>query len=266
MTPARCVILMYHRVSDAPTDPEEGDYVLPQQLFEQQLRWLAAGGRPVVPLAALAAGDQPNGSIVLTFDDGSDSDLAVARQLSELGLAAAFFISPALLGTPGRLTWEQLRWIAGRGFEVGAHGLDHAMLDDLDEGELRRQLEVSKACLETQLERPCSMLSLPNGSGGARVQRAARAAGYRIILGSRPGIVKGMPACAVLPRFAVRCGRGSFDAFRAAVEQRGLFRARQGLRYAAAQLARTLIGTSAYRRLRVLWLLRFGADRAGHEN
>jgi hypothetical protein len=80
----RAVVLLYHRLSDRPFDPEEGDYVLPPSLFEAQVRELAAGRHPVVPLASLADGRYDEGAVVLTFDDGCDSDATVAAPLLRL--------------------------------------------------------------------------------------------------------------------------------------------------------------------------------------
>ena len=219
------VILMYHRVAEAPPDAVEGDYVLPVPLFEAQMRWLAASGRPVIPLAAAVA-RRPGPSVVLTFDDGCDSDATVAAPLlAELGLPATFFVCPARIGTPGYLSWDELRGIAARGFEVGSHGLDHALLGDLAESDLRRQLVESKRWLEEGLGRRVDALSLPGGSGGGRARSAAREAGYSLVVGSRPALLRGVDAEAVLPRFAIRRGQG-LEGFRAAVEQRSLFRLR----------------------------------------
>jgi peptidoglycan/xylan/chitin deacetylase (PgdA/CDA1 family) len=256
MMGARSVVLMYHRLGDPRADAQEGDYALPPSLFEAQMRWLAGSGRPVIPLAALLGGPRPDRSVVLTFDDGCDTDAAVAAPLlAALGLPAAFFVNPGRIGRPGYLSWDEIRDLAARGFDVGSHGLDHSLLGDLPEPELRRQLVESKRRLEEKLDRRIDALSLPGGSGGSRALRAARAAGYRLVLGSRPGLARGAGSEAVLPRFAIRRDHG-IEWVRAAVEQRELFRLRQGLRYGVACLARDLVGTGAYGRLRALWLRR----------
>jgi peptidoglycan/xylan/chitin deacetylase (PgdA/CDA1 family) len=241
---------MYHRVSDPPHDPEEGGYVLAPEAFAAQVRWLAASGRAVVPLRSLADAARPDGSVVLTVDDGCDSDARVVAPLLEsLGLTATFFVTAARVGEPGRAAWPDLRALAAGGFEVGAHGLDHVLFADLGEEALRRQLEESKRRLEDGVGRAVTALALPGGSGGERARRAARAAGYRLVVGSRPGLVRGPAPDRVLPRFAVR-GAGGFRAFRHAVEQRTLFRLREGTRHATLHLAREALGTRAYGRLR----------------
>jgi peptidoglycan/xylan/chitin deacetylase (PgdA/CDA1 family) len=254
----RAVVLMYHRLSDGPFDPEEGDYVLPPFLFEAQMRVLAGSRRPVVPLASLADGHWDDGAVALTFDDGCRSDATVAGPLLvSLGLPAAFFVNPARVGTEGRASWDELRDLAVRGFTIGSHGLDHTLLDDLALGELERQLAGSKRAIEDRLGRPVDALALPGGTGGERARRLARAVGYRLVLGSRPGAWRGGAADALLPRVAMRRAHG-LEGFRAAVEGRPLFLLRQQARYVLTLAARRVLGTRGYARLRAG---RLGRDR-----
>jgi len=255
---ARAVVLMYHRVGEAGAEPDEGDYVLPTALFERQLHWLVAQGRPVLPLGALAGAARPDRAVVLTFDDGCESDASVAWPLLRaLRLPAAFFVSPARVGEPGRVGWGELRSLAQEGFVVGCHGLDHTLLGGLAADELNRQLRESKRWIEEELGRPVDALSLPGGSGGRRVRRAAHEAGYRLVFGSRPGVVRGPADGALIPRVAVRRGHG-FGGFCAAVAERRLFLLHQGLRYRLVTTGRALLGARAYSRLRALRLERGG--------
>lgn len=249
MTP-RAVVLMYHRLSDGPFAAEEGDYVLPPSLFEAQVRGLVAARLPVVALGALAAGDFADGAVVLTFDDGCDSDATVAGPLLlSLGLPAAFFVNPLRVGGGGRVSWDALRTLAGQGFAIGSHGLDHTLLDGLGPAELERQVAGSKREIEERIGRPVDHLSLPGGIGGATAFRAARAAGYRLVLGSRPGAVRGAAGHGPLPRFAMRRTHG-LESFWSAVERRPLFVLRQRARHALTLAGRRLLGTRGYARLR----------------
>jgi len=254
----RAVVLIYHRLSDRPLDPEEGDYVLPPALFEAHVRGLAAGRRPVVPLASLAEGRYDDGAVVLTFDDGCESDTSVAAPLLlSLGLPAAFFVNPALVGTEGRASWDELRRLAAEGFVIGSHGLDHTLLDGLAPAELERQVAGSKREIEERLGRPVDALSLPGGTGGERARRLARAVGYRLVLGSRPGAFRGKAGDVVWPRFALRRAHG-LEGLRSAVDRRPFFVLRQQARYALTLAGRRLLGTRGYARLRARRLDRDG--------
>ncbi len=255
MTP-RAVVLLYHRLGDRPLEPGEGDYVLPPSLFEAQVHELAASRRLVVSLASLADGRYGNGAVALTFDDGCDSDARVAGPLLRaLGLPAAFFVNPALVGKEGRATWDQLRSLAAQGFAIGSHGFDHTLLDGLAPSELERQLAGSKREIEERLGRPVDALSLPGGTGGERARRLARAVGYRLVLGSRPGALRGRGDDSVLPRFALRRGQG-LAGFRATVDRKRLFVLRQQARYVMTLAGRRLLGTTGYARLRAHRLAR----------
>jgi peptidoglycan/xylan/chitin deacetylase (PgdA/CDA1 family) len=250
------VILMYHRLAPA-RERDEGDYAITAGLFDAQMRLLAERGRPVTTLEALASGSYADGSVALTFDDGCDTDATVAAPLlRSLGFPAAFFVNPARVGMPGRASWSELRALVAAGFVVGSHGLDHTLLDDVADAELERQLVESRRRLEDALGSPVETLSLPGGSGGVRALRAARTAGYRIVLGSRPAPVRGAPPH-ILPRIPVRSGH-DVDGFAAIVEQRPAVLLGLGLRYDVTQRARSLLGTRAYGRLRRLWVERAG--------
>jgi peptidoglycan/xylan/chitin deacetylase (PgdA/CDA1 family) len=245
---AHAVVLMYYRVAAAPLDPDEGDYVVPPELFVRQMDLLATEKRAVV----LPGGDAPapGPSVVLTFDDGCASDLStVLPELRARGFRAAFFVNPAHLGAPGFLTWEGLQALADAGMVVGSHGLDHRLLDDLEEAELRRQLEESRAALEKGLRRPVEWLSLPGGTGGTRAVALARRLGYRLVFGSKPGRLDLRRPADLVPRFAVRRGDG-LAGFRAIVEQRPARRLRAALVFGTKQLVRTALGGSRYARWR----------------
>lgn len=94
-------------------------------------------------LRAAGRGNGPSGKMIvsLTFDDGWASHYDEARPiLDRHGMRGTFFINSALVGTKGRITWEQLGEMAAEGHEIGGHTLDHADLTALDEAEARRQI------------------------------------------------------------------------------------------------------------------------------
>ena len=255
-TRGRAVILMYHRVSRTPFEPSEGDYVVPAEDFARQMDLLAAGGGRVVSLPDLQAGPCPERSVALTFDDGCDTDVSAALPiLRERGFTAAFFVNPARLGRDGYLSWRQVSELAAAGMVVGSHGMDHQLLDGMGADELAEQLAGSRRALEQGLGTSVYTLSLPGGSGGEPAVRAAREAGYRVILGSAPGRVHPPALPRVLPRYAIRRSWG-FEQFRDLVDQRLSVRAAQALRYRGTRLVRAALGAGRYERLRRDWLTR----------
>jgi peptidoglycan/xylan/chitin deacetylase (PgdA/CDA1 family) len=85
--------------------------------------------------------------VSLTFDDGTDDHVAAAVELAERALAGTFYVSSGGIGSPGHLTWEQLRAIAAAGHEVGGHTVDHLDVTALDADEARRQIADDRATL-----------------------------------------------------------------------------------------------------------------------
>jgi peptidoglycan/xylan/chitin deacetylase (PgdA/CDA1 family) len=91
--PARRVI-MFHGVDEVE---------MPVEVFEQNLRWLAARFK-IVPLAAMVDGvlqrraPDPRGELVLTFDDGLGNHFDAAYPvLRKLALPATYFVCPELI-------------------------------------------------------------------------------------------------------------------------------------------------------------------------
>jgi peptidoglycan/xylan/chitin deacetylase (PgdA/CDA1 family) len=180
--------LMYHRVG-APIDPVD-PYTVGEHAFAGHLQRLRAAGYEVTDVGTAlerAPGTRPR--VVLTFDDGADSDLTVAAPLlRERGFGATFYVVPGLLGRRAFLTAAGVRELASMGFEIGSHSLTHAYLSDLDDDALRREVAGSRERLETIVGRPVRHFSCPGGRCSRRVIAAVRAAGYESLATSHIGL------------------------------------------------------------------------------
>jgi peptidoglycan/xylan/chitin deacetylase (PgdA/CDA1 family) len=189
-------VLMYHElqragrplVSDAPGYVR---YVLDELRFAEQLRSIAAAGLRGVDLGdALHHHLSDPRQVVITFDDGCESDWEIAApRLREHGFGATFYVVSGWVGTrPGSLSPTQLRALADAGFEIGSHSATHAFLSELPDAELRRELLDSKCEIEATIGRPVRHLSCPGGRASRRVARAAQEIGYETMATSRPGV------------------------------------------------------------------------------
>lgn len=78
--------------------------------------------------------------VTLTFDDGDLDNFAAAQVLQQQGLRATFFIPSGLVGTPGYMSWDQLRQLQQAGNEIGGHSLDHTKVQGLEAAALRREI------------------------------------------------------------------------------------------------------------------------------
>jgi peptidoglycan/xylan/chitin deacetylase (PgdA/CDA1 family) len=190
-SPLRALVLCYHSVSDE----WEHQLAVRPRAFEGQLASLLRRGfRPVGPRAVL---DGARRTLHVTFDDAyADIDGAL-RTLERLGVPATVFAStgfadegrpldvPELAdeaaARPERLatmTWDRLRDVAERGVTIGSHTVNHPHLTALGDSELDRELGDSRAHIEDELGRPCTLFAYPYGEHDARVRAAVRRVGY----------------------------------------------------------------------------------------
>ena len=225
----RPLVLCYHAVSDEWTD---GMAVPPGRLVRQVRRLLGRGWRPVT-----AAGTLQNRARTfhVTFDDAYRSVLLVLPQLRALGVPVTVFactgyadggrplLVPELVGrAAGRpheletLGWDALADLADQGVVIGSHTVSHPHLPQLTDGELRRELRLSREELEERRARRCPLLAYPYGESDARVRAAAPAAGYTMAysLDGMAGAldVFGLPRVDVYrkdgaTRFELKCSR-----------------------------------------------------------
>lgn len=172
-------ILGYHCVGKPlPGDPY-GLAVAPES-FAAQMKLVASSrfGRPTSLGAAKCNG---TAEIAITFDDGYEDTLREATPILErLGLPFTACVTPGLLDS-GRpyLSWRELQELANsQGCEIGAHGLTHARLSDLDDEALHRELSQSRTRLEKELNRPVNVMTWPHGAASLRTAKAAQAAGF----------------------------------------------------------------------------------------
>ena len=109
-TPKLPVIFMYHRVARLQYDPW-GLAVDPER-FDAQMHWLASE-RLVLPLhdfvERLGAGDLPNDSAAITFDDGYVDNLNNALPaIWRHGLCATVFVVGGAIGRSEGFWWDEL--------------------------------------------------------------------------------------------------------------------------------------------------------------
>lgn len=181
-------ILAYHRVGDL-----KGDHVptVTAESFELQLRYLARHGWRSMELHEVRQPDRRRRAVVLTFDDGYDGTASVAAPLlRQYGFRATVFVTPGEVGTPGFMTWEQVRQIAGDGFTIGSHTMHHSYLPLLSREKAQQELVDSKQELEARLGRPVEWLSYPIGGYTADIQASAKAAGYHGACTTNRGLSK----------------------------------------------------------------------------
>jgi peptidoglycan/xylan/chitin deacetylase (PgdA/CDA1 family) len=203
---------MYHGVGRVSGDPFSL-FVSPERFAEQMraLRILGLRGISLGQLGDAVLRREADGLVGLTFDDGyRDVLLSAAPVLERHGFTATMFAVSSLLG--GQNVWDppprrqlvseaDLRELAARGWEIGAHGTTHARLTDLDAERLRHEVSGSRAALAdiTGVEPRC--FCYPYGSVNAKTVCAVRDAGYTYACAVRR--VAGLPSTLAMPRIGV---------------------------------------------------------------
>ena len=192
MPAERVPILMYHGVS--PTVGKRfSEFVVPPARFEEQMEYLAETGFRVCGISDLVSkrADDMDRLLGLTFDDAfQELSTHAVPVLERLGFGATIYVPTAFIGDCSRwlerigesdrriMDVDELRGLAARGIECGAHSHTHPALDTLSRTEVEVEVETSKSVLEDAIERPVRTFAYPFGYQNASVREAVRQAGF----------------------------------------------------------------------------------------
>lgn len=182
-------VLTYHGLNasgDLSLHKQNSKFWIPERQFRGHLDQIRRKGYKVALLHDLwddtAPADPGARSVVLTFDDGRDSDYRVAYPLLvEAGVRAEFFVNTAAIEKPGFLTWSQICEMQRAGMSFQSHSHDHVVLTRLSNQALERQVGDSKRLLEDRLGCAVEFLAVPYGLLDRRVVEAAAQQGYRAV-------------------------------------------------------------------------------------
>jgi peptidoglycan/xylan/chitin deacetylase (PgdA/CDA1 family) len=103
------------------------------------------------------------------------------------------------------MTREQVRQLAARGFQIGAHTVTHPILTRLDDHSAAHEICAGRADLEGWLGKQVRLFAYPNGRDGAdfddRHRRMARDAGFDAAFSTEPASCRAADDLFALPRF-----------------------------------------------------------------
>ncbi|MGH9488633.1 MAG: polysaccharide deacetylase family protein [Terriglobales bacterium] len=192
LTAAPAVLLLYHAIGKQAPDGAARYAVTPAR-FAEQLRLLrdlqSARAITVMELRAWWSGAACTGRpVVLCFDDGGRSDFEQALPaLAAADLRASFFISTALTGSAGYMTWREIAALRSAGMDVECHGHRHLALTGMTPPVLERELRTARHLLHERVGAHAQFLAAPYGAWNRRVREAALCAGFRALCTSQPG-------------------------------------------------------------------------------
>jgi peptidoglycan/xylan/chitin deacetylase (PgdA/CDA1 family) len=193
---APVMVLFYHRIAEHPAN----DWTLPFREFQAQIAWLKSAF-DIISLAEaqrrISSGENFRAAVCITFDDGYADNCRRALPLlfreripftyfvaSDHVLCGRPFPHDAENGQPLRPnTIEELREIAARGGDVGAHTRSHADLGGVHDAEcLVEEIVGCRDDLQRALGHPVRYFAFPYGRHENLTPNAfhvASQAGYR---------------------------------------------------------------------------------------
>jgi peptidoglycan/xylan/chitin deacetylase (PgdA/CDA1 family) len=226
-------VLTYHRFGDATRDP----WCVSAQVFEQQMQWLAQQRLAVSleQVVRFARGEisLPDGSVLVTMDDGYSSVLhAAAPIMQRHGIPSVAYVTTGLVGETSvygerYLTWDEVAKLPGAGIVVGSHHHSHSSVAQLEPSVAREEAQRSKRLLEQCIGAEVDSFAYPFGMHADESPATARMlseAGFRSVFIAQHGVVRAGADVVRLPRVKVEGGeplwmfkllcRGGMDAWK----------------------------------------------------
>lgn len=225
-------IFIYHRFGDARYPSTN----ISLEVFAEQLAWLKAQGRPVLPLGEvvhrLAAGEPlPEGCVVLTVDDAFRSFLESGMPLlRRYHFPVTLFVNTNAVGAPGYLTWDELRTLAAEGVEIENHSATHDYLLEHRRGEggaawrkrVKADIVRAQRVLSRELGRSPRLFAYPFGEFSPELEALVRQEGFEGAVGQQSGVVWGGSDRFAIPRFPMGGPYATLAGFRAKAGMRAL--------------------------------------------
>lgn len=202
----RGVVVAFHRVDDrvrgTPTGCAVDEFRRYLDFFQRRFTVVSLSEM----LDRTADGRGPGGRLAITFDDGYLDNFSVAApELEARGMPACFFVAAGFVGTRTQpwwdaeygtraewMTWDHVRALHARGFEIGAHTFSHVNLGRTAAFEAEAELRRSRAMLEDEVGAPVTLFSFPYGGRNqmSEENRAqVREAGYRCCFSAHGGTI-----------------------------------------------------------------------------
>ncbi|SFP57515.1 Polysaccharide deacetylase [Pseudarcicella hirudinis] len=217
---------MYHALVGERNDTLNKVHIT-VETFKQEMQWLSDNGYQTISLdeipGAFNRNDPHAKYCIITFDDGYYSLYQHAMPvLQQYNFSATLFLTTIITGEkdfsllkgidpdslPANdrpLTWDEIREMSTKGWEIQSHSLDHADHGNLTEKELQRQVTQSKRIIEEQLKKPVLHYAFPFGKYNRQALKAVKEAGYITTCSVHTGLADINSDIYRLPRLEMNC-------------------------------------------------------------
>jgi len=255
----KILILLYHRLLSreenlSTINLEDRVYLLKEEEFSKHLEYLYFEKWITISVEQLLESFEkrtplPEKSLIISFDDGNQTDYIIAFPLLEkFGFKATFFLTSDFIGRPGHLTKPQIQKMSQEGMEFGTHGKTHKFLSTLNENELKLELLESKKSLEEITGKKIEALSLPGGYHSSKVKRMVQELGYKGICTSKFGLNEYNADPFELKRISLRFD-DPFSQFVSIINQDKKLYLKRKLRDNLLSFLKTILGPNNYFKL-----------------
>ncbi len=184
-------VMTYHHVSDVASGGSLNN-VTPRA-FAWQMKFLKKHRYNVISFDDLVDGLKKGhvfarDTVVIHFDDGYEDNYTNAFPwLKKYHFPAMEFLVSDKVGTPGFLTWDQVREMDAQGFKAGAHTRHHVYLPDVSPDVVRDEIFGSKKIIEEHLGHRIDYFCYPSGGFTEQVQGVVQEAGFKAAVTTNRG-------------------------------------------------------------------------------
>jgi peptidoglycan/xylan/chitin deacetylase (PgdA/CDA1 family) len=189
-------VIQYHKIDRPAADSLVRGGFTPPRRFARQLSYLKRNGVVFYQASELIEhyrrhGEFPANGIAITFDDGWQDNYANAFPvLRRFEIKATIFLVPSCIGQTSvkalaegegaraHLSREEIQEMSRHGIEFGSHSLNHRLLHELSDAEVRFEVTEAKKEIEEMLQKECHSFAYPAGHFSAAAKKIIHEAGH----------------------------------------------------------------------------------------
>ena len=181
--------LMYHSVGSEVENDIFKIYNVSPELFKKYINFLIKKNINILKLSKEILNDNISGTLI-TFDDGYLNNYEIVEPiLTEFNISFTVFVTANYINKDSFLSSEKLKKLSIKdNVTIGAHGLNHLHLVNLNDVKLYEELYTSKLKIEEVIQKEVYSISYPHGSIDMRVRDIAEKVGFTIGFTSWPNI------------------------------------------------------------------------------
>ena len=185
-------ILTYHHVG-IPSGIKWRLNTISEKSFDYQMSFMKRHGFNVISFDDLVEGIKKGhlfsrNTVVLQFDDGYEDNYQYAFPiLKKYELPAIVFLVSDKIGSPGFLTWDEIKEMEQYNFMAGSHTRHHVYLPSADLSQAQDEIVGSKKVIEDHIGHTIHYFCYPSGGFTEDVKRIVKDAGYNAAVTTNRG-------------------------------------------------------------------------------